>query len=187
MVNNFTIRSFSSLLLLTLLASLFLLKLSHFIFIIFFIIVYFELFNNKIINIFWIIVLFLGYLLFLNFDKFIYDLFVNQKILIFLIFFITTIISFVKKNILFNKVLLNIFIYLCFLLFTLLYVYNFNLFFIVILLTSINDIIAYVSGSYLKGPKIIPIISPNKTWSGTIFSYLISVFLITYFFNFHYL
>ena len=67
------------------------------------------------------------------------------------------------------------------------YIYHFNLFFIVILLTSTNDIIAYISGSYFKGPKIIPLISPNKTWSGTIFAYFISLFLISYYFNFHYI
>ena len=54
-----------------------------------------------------------------------------------------------------------------------------------ILFTSINDIIAYVFGSYFKGPKIIPSISPNKTWSGTISSYLISVLLLTYLFDFN--
>ena len=42
-------------------------------------------------------------------------------------------------------------------------------------------------GSFLKGPKIIPIISPNKTWSGTSLSYLISLSLLFYFFNFNYL
>ena len=66
-------------------------------------------------------------------------------------------------------------------LFTLLYIHNFNLFFIVIMLTSINDVIAYMLGSYFKGPKIIPVISPNKTWSGTISSYVISVLLLFYF------
>ena len=52
------------------------------------------------------------------------------------------------------------------------------------MLTSINDILAYILGSLFKGPKIIPSISPNKTWSGTIMSYVISVILLLLFFNF---
>ena len=86
-----------------------------------------------------------------------------------------------------SKVLLNIFIYMCFILFTSLYIIDFNLFFVIILFTSINDILAYVFGSYFKGPKIIPIISPKKTWSGTMISYLISVLLLFYLFDFNYL
>tara|TARA_B100001123_G_scaffold435025_1_gene562704 strand:+ start:575 stop:1408 length:834 start_codon:yes stop_codon:yes gene_type:complete len=32
----------------------------------------------------------------------------------------------------------------------------------------ITDIFAYLFGSYLRGPKLAPTISPNKTWSGLI-------------------
>ena len=185
MANNFKIRLISSLFLLTLLFSLYLFKLPHFIFFIFFVIVYLELFNNKIINIYWAIALTLVYCFFLNYYLFIYDFFISQKFLILIIFFIITVASFIKKTLLYSKILLNLFIFTCFILFTLLYINNFDLFFIVVLLTSINDIIAYISGSYFKGPKIVSFISPNKTWSGTILSYLVSVFLLFYFFNFH--
>lgn len=37
-----------------------------------------------------------------------------------------------------------------------------------IVLVSINDIAAYLVGSRLKGPKLAPSISPNKTWSGSL-------------------
>ena len=185
MANNFKIRALSSLFLITLLFSLYLLKLSHFIFLIFFGLVYLELFKNKIINIYWLIVLSLGYCLFLNYDLFFYNLFISQKIQIFLVFFIIIFASFIKKTPQYSKIILNLFIYTCFMLFTLLYIHNFNLFFIVIMLTSINDVIAYMLGSYFKGPKIIPVISPNKTWSGTISSYVISVLLLFYFFDFN--
>ncbi|MDA9679081.1 phosphatidate cytidylyltransferase, partial [bacterium] len=166
LANNFKVRAISSLFLLALLFSLYFFELSHFIFLIFFGLVYLELFNNKIINFYWLILLTFGYCLFLNYDLLIYDLFVDQKLLIFFIFFIITASSFIKTTAQNSKILLNIFIYSCFILFTLLYIYNFNLFFIVILLTSINDSIAYIMGNYFKGPKIIPFISPNKTWSG---------------------
>jgi len=187
LANNFKIRALSSLFLLILLFSLYQFKLSHFFFIIFFGLVYFELFKNKIINIYWIIVFTLAYCLFLNYDLFFYDLVISQKILILFVFIIITFVSFIKKTIRYSKIILNLFIFISFILFTLLYIHNFNLFFIVILLTSINDIIAYIFGSYFKGPKIIPIISPNKTWSGTISSYLISLLLLFYFFNFNYI
>ena len=187
MANNFKIRALSSLFLLILLFSLYQFKLSHFIFLIFFGLVYFELFKNKIINIYWILVFTLAYCLFLNYDLFIYDLVISQKLLILFFFLIITFASFIIKTIHYSKITLNIFIYISFILFTLLYIHNFNLFFIVILFTSINDMIAYIFGSYLKGPKIIPIISPNKTWSGSISSYLISLSLLFYFFDFNYI
>ena len=185
MANNFKIRAFSSLLLLTLLFSLYVFKLTHFIFLIFFGLVYLELFNNKIINSYWVIALTLGYFLFLNYDQLIYVFFTSYKILILCVFFIIILASFVNKTLQYSKIILNLFIFICFMLFTLLYMHNFQLFFIVILFTSINDIIAYVFGSYFKGPKIIPSISPNKTWSGTISSYLVSVLLLTYLFDFN--
>lgn len=185
MANNFKIRAFSSLLLLTLLFSLYVFKLTHFIFLIFFGLVYLELFNNKIINSYWATALTLGYFLFLNYDPLVYVFFTSYKILISCVFFIIISASFVNKTLQYSKIILNLFIFICFMFFTLLYMYNFQLFFIVILFTSINDIIAYVFGSYFKGPKIIPSISPNKTWSGTISSYLISVLLLTYLFDFN--
>ena len=185
MANNFKIRAFSSLLLLTLLFSLYVFKLTHFIFLIFFGLVYLELFNNKIINSYWAIALTLGYFLFLNYDPLVYVFFTSYKILISCVFFIIISASFVNKTLQYSKIILNLFIFICFMFFTLLYIYNLQLFFIVILFTSINDIIAYVFGSYFKGPKIIPSISPNKTWSGTISSYLISVLLLTYLFDFN--
>ena len=48
-----------------------------------------------------------------------------------------------------------------------------------------SDITAFLFGKLLKGPKFVPKISPNKTWSGFIISILFSVFaslLFTYYF-----
>jgi phosphatidate cytidylyltransferase len=187
LVNNFIIRTFSSLFLLTLFVSLYYFQPTHFIFLIFFIFVYSELLNNKIINLTWTIALFLVCCLFLYFYEFVYNLIISCKLFILLIYIITVVAPFTTKNFFYSKILLNLFIFTSFILFSLLYIYNLNLFLIVILLTSINDIIAYISGNFFKGPKIIPLISPNKTWSGTIFSYLISVFFIFYFLNFNYI
>lgn len=51
------------------------------------------------------------------------------------------------------------------------------------LIAFINDTSAYLFGKNLKGPLIFPSISPNKTWSGTISSYVIT-FSILYLLDF---
>lgn len=57
--------------------------------------------------------------------------------------------------------------------------------YIIIFLSFLNDTVAYFFGNLLKGPLIIPQISPNKTWSGSIISSLISLFFIIFFFDFN--
>lgn len=44
---------------------------------------------------------------------------------------------------------------------------------LLIVLASISDISAYLLGKWLKGPKLVPRISPNKTWSGAIGSMVV--------------
>ena len=56
-----------------------------------------------------------------------------------------------------------------------------NIFYFVILLSFINDTTAYIAGNAFKGPLIIPSISPKKTWSGTVVSFLFSFILFVYF------
>lgn len=55
---------------------------------------------------------------------------------------------------------------------------NKKLFFIIIILSFINDTSAFLAGRNFKGPLIAPYISPKKTWSGTIISFLISFTLL---------
>ena len=43
-----------------------------------------------------------------------------------------------------------------------------------------NDTLAYFFGRLLKGPLIVPNISPKKTWSGTVLSFIASFILIYY-------
>lgn len=144
-----------------------------------------ELYKNKITNFFWIVLTFLSYLIFLNYTDILYILLSSYKIFISVLFTIIVSLSFILRKKSHCKISLNIFIFISFFLFTFLYIENFNYFFIIIFLTSINDIIAYLVGSYLKGPKIIPYISPNKTWSGTISSYVISLIILITFFDFN--
>ena len=55
-----------------------------------------------------------------------------------------------------------------------------NIFYLIIYLSFFNDTFAYIFGKYFKGPKIAPSISPNKTWSGTICSFLLTSTLLIY-------
>ena len=48
----------------------------------------------------------------------------------------------------------------------------------IIILSFINDTTAFLAGRNFKGPLIAPSISPKKTWSGTIISFLISLTLL---------
>jgi len=55
-----------------------------------------------------------------------------------------------------------------------------NLFYLIIFLSFFNDTNAYLFGNLIKGPKIIPSISPNKTWSGTFSSFIFTIFLMIF-------
>lgn len=57
---------------------------------------------------------------------------------------------------------------------------NRELFFFIIFLSFFNDTIAYIFGNLMRGPKITPEISPNKTWSGTLLSVTFSSIFIFY-------
>jgi phosphatidate cytidylyltransferase len=49
-----------------------------------------------------------------------------------------------------------------------------------IIINSVSDVGAYLGGSILKGPKIFPKISPNKTYSGSISAILLSILVANY-------
>ena len=67
---------------------------------------------------------------------------------------------------------------------TLLNSINENLIFILLFISFLNDTVAYTVGKSVGGPLIVPMISPNKTWSGTLSSFLISC-IVLYFFRFN--
>jgi len=110
--------------------------------------------------------------------------YINElQLFLFLVYLITFFCFFILKSyIVFLFVSLNIlnFFFIHEILFT-----NKKLFFVVIILSFINDTTAFLAGRYFKGPLIAPNISPKKTWSGTIISFLISLtFLLILKFNF---
>lgn len=133
---------------------------------------YSKIVNYKIFIIFFVISFFSFY--FLNKINFEFEVF--QILFLFLI--LISIFDYRRINIYFTFLLIIFFI---------IFFYNFNIernsIYLLILISFINDTSAYVFGSLLKGPKIIPKISPNKTWSGTLFSFFIS-FFIFYFLKF---
>jgi len=55
-----------------------------------------------------------------------------------------------------------------------------NIIYMIILISFINDTVAFVIGSYVKGPLISPKISPKKTWSGTSVSFLTTTILLIF-------
>ena len=185
MVNNFITRSITAFYLLFLLLTIFFLKVNFFILFPLFLCIYYELYRVKLINFFYIIFFILFYIMFLFYFDLTYPFILEYKFLFFSIFISFILFSFFLKKPFLKIFFLNFFIFFCFVYSSLLYAFNFNVFFIIIILTSFNDIVAYISGTYLKGPKIIPMVSPSKTWSGSLISYLISFLLLFLFFEFN--
>lgn len=92
-------------------------------------------------------------------------------ILVFLIFFTLIIKTYI--NYLFSACILFFSI-----LFSDLLLNNRDIFFLIILISFINDTSAYIFGNILKGPLVAPLVSPKKTWSGTSISFLISFLIL---------
>ena len=58
-----------------------------------------------------------------------------------------------------------------------------NLAYLIILISFLNDTVAFIAGKIFKGPLILKKISPKKTWSGTSVSFAFS-FILLYKLNF---
>ena len=58
--------------------------------------------------------------------------------------------------------------------------------FYLIFISFLNDTTAYIIGKTFRGPLIVPSLSPNKTWSGTLSSFFVS-YIIIYKFNFNFI
>ena len=125
---------------------------------------FFSISSLPLILIIIILLLFNQYLN-LNLD---YYLIIFHISLIFLSFF------FIKLNNVFFLINIIFFIYF---LYTLSLSDRF-LFYICFIVSFINDTSAYIFGKFLKGPLIIPSISPKKTWSGTSLSSILSFFIL---------
>jgi len=93
-----------------------------------------------------------------------------------LFFFLISLIIF--KNKLFTCFIINL-IFLSSFLSLILFDNNSQILLYLIIINSVSDIGAYLGGSILKGPKIFPKTSPNKTYSGSICAILLSILVAT--------
>ena len=123
------------------------------------------------VNIFFLFSLLLSFLILffvIPYDNYKY-LFLFEIFLIFCIFFNY------KYKIEFFVISLFIFFLILF------YIGSFDrdIFYTIIFISFFNDTLAYYFGKNIGGPTIVPKISPNKTWSGTLVSFSISfIFMI---------
>ena len=134
------------------------------------ILVTYDFFYMKITNNFFLIFIFLvSFLSILFFSSEIFQyLFTIQIILLLLVLFINK----------FKKELFICSLYtFCLILFYIVKLDR-NLFYLIFFISFFNDTIAYISGRFVGGPRILPKISPNKTWSGTSVSFLLSTLLL---------
>jgi len=165
--------------------------------IIFAILIFFYLFKLNSLLIITLIILSIYDILYSKIVTINFLIFSFISMLIFFLFFFSdfplTVFIFISSILLlisfFKFKINNIFILLLCCFFYSLYVINFdkNLIYIIIMISFVNDTSAYFFGRTLKGPLIIPNISPKKTWSGTVSSFSISVLLFKYFgFDFYY-
>ncbi len=91
---------------------------------------------------------------------------------------------FILLNNQYKKELFSISLYLfCLILFYFIEV-NRNTLYLLILLSFINDTVAYIFGRSIGGPLIIPKVSPKKTWSGSLISFF-TTSIILYYLNFN--
>ena len=59
-------------------------------------------------------------------------------------------------------------------------IYDSSFFYLILIISFLNDSTAYFFGRLFKGPLVLPLISPNKTISGTSISFLISFITLVY-------
>ena len=113
-----------------------------------------------------------SFFLFILFNVYIYfEYLINFQNIITIIFLLVFTLSLVFKNklfFIFSIILFFVFSYKLLLL-------DREFFFILVAISFLNDTTAYLAGKNLGGPKIIQFISPNKTWSGTSVSFLITL------------
>lgn len=157
----------------------FIFTLDYFLYILIFFLIIYDLFYSKLfLNNYFLLIYSLS---FIPIYFFLVPL-ININFFLF-IFFLFFILSLFQSKYLKIYFLISILIFL--IVFLNLIEINRNIIYVILFSSFLNDTSAYFFGKFIKGPKILPLISPNKTWSGTFFSFLISILLFKYFFNFN--
>jgi len=108
---------------------------------------------------------------------------VNNSYYSFITFIIFILINLILKKYVREIFLFNFFLFFYFII--LITLNNETNIFHIIFISFFNDTVAYIFGKMIKGPLIIPSVSPKKTWSGTLISFILSSTLITFFFDIH--
>ena len=150
---------------------IFFFNLNYFFLFLLFIFVSFELYKIKIIefNKYFFFLALLSFIFFLLFQYF-------EQVYIIPIVILLTIATIINKE--FIKTIFPFLILLFFYILFLILNIEKNLFYLIFFISFFNDTLDYFFGRLIKGPLIISKISPNKTWSGT------TIFFIIYFFCF---
>ena len=137
----------------------------------------YEISINKLYNFKTLPFLILTFIYCIYFENFIFN---NKIILLFILLFILLLSLYKFKYFIFFNLILLFFVISSYELLQ----SNRYLFYLIILISFINDSSAYFFGKLIKGPLIISTISPNKTWSGTSLSIIISFYFLYYYFDF---
>ena len=140
----------------------------------------FDLWKSKLLDVFNIILLFTIVIFFILVSYYSLDL----SLFIHFLLFLLVCLSLVLKSYVNNFFPIIIIIFLYFLINLL--VLDREILYLCFLLSFLNDTSAYIFGNLMKGPLIVPSISPKKTWSGTLISSLISL-IIFYFLGYNFL
>ena len=140
----------------------------------------FDLWKSKLLDVFNIILLFTIVIFFILVSYYSLDL----SLLIHFLLFLLVCLSLVLKSYVSNFFPIIIIIFLYFLINLL--VLDREILYLCFLLSFLNDTSAYIFGNLMKGPLIVPSISPKKTWSGTLISSIISL-IIFYFLGYNFL
>jgi len=107
--------------------------------------------------------------------------FIDNPNFTFIIFILSILINIILKKYTKEFFLINFFMFFYFI-FLITHDNSVNIFHI-IFIAFFNDTLAFIFGKMIKGPLIIPSVSPKKTWSGTIMSFLLSTMLIIFVFD----
>lgn len=136
--------------------------------------IFYDLFSLKLTNLI-VQLLIIAFILILYFLIKEYKIVFDYLYLIQIFFILLTILSSKYRFILFNVSVCTFCLILFFINYTDRYI-----FYLIIFISFFNDTMAYIFGSKIKGPLILPNISPKKTWSGTLISFSLSTFVLIF-------
>lgn len=163
------------LILISIISVIFYFKLDIFFISLVFLLLIYDLIKSNIISITKLFIIIFFYSIFLYIISY-FNLLNLTLIFIYIASTIFSLISDKFRNYLFAFSVLSNFVF-----FYLLLDFDRTLIYFVIFISFLNDTFAYIFGSYFKGPLIARSISPNKTWSGTLSSFFISISILLIF------